>query len=689
MEMFQFFNRKKSDNSFWKNREFFAEIYTIQNEKETKNEFLKNSLFYFENEKKEDEFSYKLVAKSLKDKNKQYGFPITKNCKAYYEFIENKMVKFFIELENDMILVLNFEGENQLESAGHFRHVFCKIMYQKNNKKCSSLILKENETKELFSLLPEKEKKKFSDEIKKLLIALKENKDNIIFAEIGTFANAELNNFSDAKIILKEAIFCLLKNSQFSYTINIYNSEFQNIYTIDINENLQYHTDMVRKCIIWADQKKKKVLAYNFCFEKDIINILAVLVGSLIMENTHKQSMKNLVNNKKDSWSQFYIGEEEEMVNEDIEDLKLFKKDNDYEIDFEKDFKSDFLNESVNKKNKIKGFVEMKSKNMALLNRGDEINVLKFDNNKNSFSFLNNLSFKSKKGDILNPSKIQMLDLDRKMIIQDSENDNLAYYCDLEKGKVIRDYNSIQKQKITDISVTDGKDSTFGNSNTFLTVGNRDINRFDVRQDSSVQNRFYSTKAKTYNFNKIYSVNPEKYFVASETGDLRLYNDLNSKTKARNLIPSLYGDAVVNLESSLDGKLILLTFKKYILLLRTFQNGKCCFKNMLKKTHKPKPILLKIHPNVLSKNNVMELNFNSAKFNEKKNEKESLIVATTNDLLVIWKLSKVLNGNYVSKDGYKLDGRIVDGEFLYDSNNLITTFEDDFHIKKVNRNLFK
>lgn len=681
MDVFKFFDTKKADNSFWKNRDFICEIFTIQNNKEVKDELLKSALCYFEQENPNDEFSYKFIAQSQILKSKIFGFPIMENCKANYEFTENEMVKFFIELDKNLTLVIKFEGVHQLESAGNFRHIFCKILYQKNNKKCSSLIPKKSENKQLFSLLPEKKKKNFSEEIKKILLALKKNKE-ILFSEIGTFANAELNNFSNAKLILKESIFTLTKNSQYSHSINIYSEDFKNYHSIKIDQNLQYHTDMARKCIIWADQSdSKKVIAYNFCFEEDIINVLAVLIGSLIMENTHRESMQNLVNNKKNNWSEFYIGEEEQDFN-DGQDMKVYKE-NGYGINFEEDFKSEGV---FNKeKSKIKGFVEMKSKNMALLNRGEEINVLKFDNLKNSFSYVDNLSFKGNKGGLLNPKKIQMLDLDRKMVLQDAENDSRAYYCDLEKGKVIRDYNS-NVEKIKDISVTDGKKATFGNSNTFLTVGNNDINRFDIRQENSVQNRYYKTP---YQFNKVQSVNPNAYFIGSKTGELRLYNNLNKKTSAKNLIPSLYGDEIIDMDSTLDGKLILLTFKKYILIIKTFQKGKSSYNFKFLKIHKPKPILLKIHPNVLSQNNVNELNFNSAKFNEKKNEKESLIVATTDDLLVIWKLRNVLNGNYVSKDGYKLDSKIVNGEFLYDSNNLITTFENDFSIKKVNRYLLK
>lgn len=59
-----------------------------------------------------------------------------------------------------------------------------------------------------------------------------------------------------------------------------------------------------------------------------------------------------------------------------------------------------------------------------------------------------------------------------------------------------------------------------------------------------------------------------KYVVGSKNGDLRFYNGVGSK--AKNLIPSYLGDSILSIDCTKDGKLLLLTFKNYLVLLDTF-----------------------------------------------------------------------------------------------------------------------
>ena len=79
----------------------------------------------------------------------------------------------------------------------------------------------------------------------------------------------------------------------------------------------------------------------------------------------------------------------------------------------------------------------------------------------------------------------------------------------------------------------------------------------------------------------------------------------------------------------MDGLYILLTFKRYILLLPTKQEGKTAFEKTFRKDKKPKPILLKIGMNFKRKNRIDEVEFIQAKFDEKKDQKETLIIGTT------------------------------------------------------------
>ena len=47
-----------------------------------------------------------------------------------------------------------------------------------------------------------------------------------------------------------------------------------------------------------------------------------------------------------------------------------------------------------------------------------------------------------------------------------------------------------------------------------------------------------------------------------------MYNKVGGK--AKNLLPSLYEDEIVSMDATKDGKFLLLTYEKYILIFRTF-----------------------------------------------------------------------------------------------------------------------
>lgn len=80
------------------------------------------------------------------------------------------------------------------------------------------------------------------------------------------------------------------------------------------------------------------------------------------------------------------------------------------------------------------------------------------------------------------------------------------------------------------------------------------------------------------------------------------------------------------------------------------QDGESAFKKTFKKTEKPKPFNLKIHPKILAKYGMSKPNFKSAKFDEKLNENESAIIAVCGKLQVFWNLNDVLRGETITSN---------------------------------------
>lgn len=214
-------------------------------------------------------------------------------------------------------------------------------------------------------------------------------------------------------------------------------------------------------------------------------------------------------------------------------------------------------------------------------------------------------------------------------ILDDQQRDMIFQY-DLSKEK----FASCLKAKdvyLRDFSKCSGKNIINEN---LLGISSNSIHFFDNRQKKDI------SKSKEYKsntqFNKILGTDLNSFVVGSETGDVRFYNSFGKNSK--NLIPAPNQDPVICMDSSKDGRLLLLTFKDCLVLLPTFQRNKSVFDHNLKKGEKPIPYILKIHPMTLVKHKIEKVNFISAHFDEKVKKGENFIVGVASDCLVFWSL---------------------------------------------------
>ena len=168
-----------------------------------------------------------------------------------------------------------------------------------------------------------------------------------------------------------------------------------------------------------------------------------------------------------------------------------------------------------------------------------------------------------------------------------------------------------------------------------------EIYKLDPRVSKGVvQSKAYKTKI---GFEKVLGVTDDNFVVGSKNGDIRLFGNIGGN--AKNVTPSLSGDQIMHMDSSKDGNLLLLTFSKYLALMPTLQNGKSAYGTTFCKDSKPKPFILRVDPEVLARNGMSEPKFVTRRFDFKRGEKESHIVAACGNILVIWsclKSSKVI-----------------------------------------------
>jgi hypothetical protein len=256
--------------------------------------------------------------------------------------------------------------------------------------------------------------------------------------------------------------------------------------------------------------------------------------------------------------------------------------------------------------------------------------------------------------------------------------DKHIYYTDIETGKVISYFNN---PSVNDISRLGGKQG-WEEGQEFLAIENQIISKYDPRvKEGSVSQRAYKGNM---NFNKIYGGPSESYAIGSKNGQIRLFNGVGGN--AKNMIPSLYGDSIKCLDINSSGDFILATCSQYILLIPTFQNGQSGYKKTFLKEEKPKPKVLRLSADVISKYNLVDFSFTKASFDEKDHKTESLIIATANNFVAIWTLENVLLNKCVSDQIKQFDKPVVSGKFLRNQDTIITALKGELLIEKTTSN---
>lgn len=189
----------------------------------------------------------------------------------------------------------------------------------------------------------------------------------------------------------------------------------------------------------------------------------------------------------------------------------------------------------------------------------------------------------------------------------------------------------------------------------------------DPRLDNPVaQERPYKTDV---GFATIHGAVGNFFAVGSDTGEIRLYDKIGGN--AKNLLPSLFGHKVVALDSSKNGEFLLAATRSFVMLVPLVQNQKNGFSYCFRKDSKPQPKILRVSPKVMARLGIDQFSFTSARFDNRKDAKESVIVATSGRFMVQWTIKKVMRGRLETKVVKELDADIIGNDFRYDSDKIV------------------
>jgi len=486
----------------------------------------------------------------------------------------------------------------------------------------------------------------------------------------------ELTENGDLIEILPKVFLFIKAYGKFDFTYEIYDEKGNIVYKRQITGELNYHVDELEALFKWVEirQDNGEVVVYACRIPREQLNNFRFTFAKCLFENKRQETLEEVFKKDEMEYARRYVSTMDEENEEGLEDVNDAE---DIEIE------DRFLKSTVSTKGKNTGQTQAKVLDRTFVTRGPIISVYNTDEEEKTLEEIVSLPpVKTLDGSTIEPKKVMLNEQDTKAVLLNKVDDTKVYYMDLAKGKIVRELEVDGINKQLDVAPM-SKDAEFTHNPVFVSMNKRNIFKMDPRQKENIAVSS-KTYAKTPNFTCLATHNAEEAFaVGSETGEIRLYKEVGQN--AKNLYQG-FGDPILALDSTKDGKWLLATTKTYLILIPTHVAGKDGYIYPLGKENKNIPYKLTLNPDDIRRFKVIDISFNPAKFNDSKDGKEKYIVASTGDLLLTWNMKNILSGNVRKYDIKRLDDEIISNEFKYGrEDRIFVTLPNEIRLQKAKK----
>ena len=463
-------------------------------------------------------------------------------------------------------------------------------------------------------------------------------------------------------------------NRNYRYILTVESGDDMLIIFDYISNQFQY--DSSDKEIMWITsdtentQLRSKALSFFFENKNDVNTLKEILTKcnneSLydIYQEEHEREHEHdntWINNSLSSFSKDFI---------------IFNDDNNIDDDDEVDLNDEFTETpSVNTNNKFTTQAYIHDRTFSIKD-DNTITVYKTNDTNGTLTALMSLPAVKHYNTTTDISlkNGQMFLSDTNMLFLDTMNPNVIYQYDIPSAKIVSEWEvntGTSHNEILSISLQT-KMGQMNNDPIVYGVNNHNI----FAMDSRLNKKNKLTEIKSYKTNPlmqcIASTKQGYFVIGSNNGEIRLFDSVG--TNAKNLL-QCYGDAIRGVDVTVDGRFVLATCDRYLLLIKTEDNkGKNLFTHRAGKV-KPTPITLKVKAFDLERFRISKAKYTPAKFNVNANG-ESIIITSLSEYVVVWNFNKIKKGVY---DCYKIKqvGQyVIDNHFKYNKAQIVVTMNN-------------
>ncbi|KAI0284219.1 VID27 cytoplasmic protein [Russula aff. rugulosa BPL654] len=310
--------------------------------------------------------------------------------------------------------------------------------------------------------------------------------------------------------------------------------------------------------------------------------------------------------------------------------------------------------------------------------RGDKIGVFRHKQDEVEYvaSIANITDMKGKKFD---PKNVMLHQQDSKMVVMNPGAPHSLFHLDIERAKIVEEWK-VHDDITVDHVAPNTKFSQTTHEQTLVGTSHNALFRIDPRMSGNKlvdsQYKQYATKNK---FSGVTTTASGKLAVASEKGDIRLYDTVGKIAKTA-LTP--LGDPIIGVDVSADGRWIVATTKTYLLLVDVLIGqgkyaGSLGFDRSFPADAKPVPRRLQLRPEHVAYMN-HNIAFSPARFNIGEGQEENAIVTSTGQYVIAWDFGKVKKGQMDKYEIKKYEDLVVQDNFRFgDDKEIIVALQNN------------
>ncbi|KAK7060585.1 Vacuolar import and degradation protein 27 [Paramarasmius palmivorus] len=276
------------------------------------------------------------------------------------------------------------------------------------------------------------------------------------------------------------------------------------------------------------------------------------------------------------------------------------------------------------------------------------------------------------KGKAFKPKHIMLHDQDAKMILMNPADNHSLYQMDIEVGKIVDEWK-IHDDITVDHIAPDNKFAQLTTEQTLIGTSHNALYRIDPRVSGmKMVDSQYKQYAGKNKFSGVTTTASGKLAVASEKGDIRLFDSIGKNAKTA--LPPL-GDPIIGVDVTADGRYIVATTKTYLLLIDTLigegkYTGSLGFDRSFPANAKPVPRRLRLRNEHVAYMN-HEISFTPARFNTGTGQDEKAIVTSTGQFVIAWDFAKVKKGIVDKYEIKKYEDAVVQDNWKMNSDSEI------------------